>query len=877
MRARYLRCTLLVTFSLAAVCALRQPDWRHQEPPSFRQLACHDAVHCVAFSPDGKTLAAGSGVSSRTGEIKLWDLTNPQEPWTLSGHQSWIVALAFAPDSLTLGTASFDAVRRWDLATQQPVGWQHEDFGASRCGCLAFRPDLKQLALAALVLAGPTLRLGSIPPSAAPPRLLACPESITALAYAADGQLLAAAGAKGGVRIHDTCTGAQRLVVPAEGSISALAFTPDGQGLALGDFQGCVQLWDLAATQARVTWVGDTHAIYCLAFSPDGRLLATGGHSGAVKLWDPRTGTELAHSHEHADAVTAVRFSPDGQWLASGSFDTTLGLWRLAGPLHQSVSWVCPVDKEALRAGPGASRWCQGENDVTILQPRQPMTRPREGIDHWAQCSLAPMGDRYGAPTCPASKYRGNERIRTERSCSRAGQAAGLHIPSRDDVIGRTGTPSSQDLPRMSRLRKVLASVRRPRVLLLWGPVLLAGACLGTYYAGRELWARQQYQLAQEAFAAGDLASSRTHLLACLQVWPGSADTHFLTARTLRRLEEYDAAEQQLRDCEGEDRFREAVRLERALAQAQDGDLPGVESYLVAAVQRHHEDTPLIAEALTKGYARSARLAAGLHFANLWVESRPGDSEAWSWRGSIEERLLRPGPAVEDLRRAVQLNAADDRARQRLARLLLDRGQLPEARTHYQYLTEAHPEDRLARLGLTRCPSGLGRLAEAQTLLDGLLAEGVEDGAVLLERGKVALDAGRVAEAEPFVRRAVRVLPFDHRANYLMGQCLQQAGKNEEAQRYREQAARIEADVKRLRTLMRKPLDAPQDLELRYEIGLLLLRNEQVEDGIKWLRGILQVDPGHRPTHRALAEHYRHVGEQELASHHGQRAGTDQP
>src|SRR5438270_478330 len=122
-----LGCAGLVALALTTARGSRQ--YGPPEPPSFRRLACHDAVHCLAFSPDGKMLAAGCGINSRTGEIKLWDLADPRQPRTLSGHRTCIVALAFAPDGLTLGTGSWDAVTRWNLASRHPVSSQREEFG----------------------------------------------------------------------------------------------------------------------------------------------------------------------------------------------------------------------------------------------------------------------------------------------------------------------------------------------------------------------------------------------------------------------------------------------------------------------------------------------------------------------------------------------------------------------------------------------------------------------------------------------------------------------------------------------------------------------------------------------------------------------------
>jgi hypothetical protein len=49
-------------------------------------------VTCVAFSPDGKTLASGEG----GGTIRLWDAAAGKVKATLNGHSDLVKALAFS-------------------------------------------------------------------------------------------------------------------------------------------------------------------------------------------------------------------------------------------------------------------------------------------------------------------------------------------------------------------------------------------------------------------------------------------------------------------------------------------------------------------------------------------------------------------------------------------------------------------------------------------------------------------------------------------------------------------------------------------------------------------------------------------------------------
>src|SRR5205823_7408638 len=140
-------------------------------------------------------------------------------------------------------------------------------------------------------------------------------KNVGTLAFSPNGKWLVSNGTD--TILWETATGkvVRAFLHPPE-AMGALAFSADGTILAAGSIQGVIRLWDAHTGEDRGRLEGHSKYIDQLAFTPDGTILASVSHDGSVRLWDPQARTELANVQ--VDFGVSLALSRDGRSLAAG-------------------------------------------------------------------------------------------------------------------------------------------------------------------------------------------------------------------------------------------------------------------------------------------------------------------------------------------------------------------------------------------------------------------------------------------------------------------------------------------------------------------------------------------------------------------------------
>jgi WD40 repeat protein len=310
------------------------PAWRHQRDR-------RDGVRSLAFSPDGRQLAAGT----RSGWVHCWDLTRRDTaPVSWPAHADAVCDLAFPPDGSALLSLGNDGLaRRW--RPEEGGRLPGEVSGLQGDSRLALAPDGSALALS-LRAEGPYWFRPDLSPLDRP--------------------------GSGAGAVHHAVHPSGLLLVSSRQRV--LEFVDAASGRIICD------LHPDGATEAHA------EPIAAAVFSPDGRLLVTTSRTDArLRLWECASG-RLVLEQPLGGGAAVPAFSPDGRTLAVAAAGRTL-IFDVAADRVLTIA--------AMQAGRIDDLALCPESKRLVCLARQP-GQAVQGLSEWHldRLSAAPLRSR---------------------------------------------------------------------------------------------------------------------------------------------------------------------------------------------------------------------------------------------------------------------------------------------------------------------------------------------------------------------------------------------------------------------------------------------------------------------------------------------------
>jgi RNA polymerase sigma factor (sigma-70 family) len=327
--------------TLAAAAGKSVALWDSRTGRLTGRVAFKYDVHCVAFAPDGKSVAAGTMDCI----VRLVDPASGKELRRFAGHQALfdreafrnsIHGVAFSADGQRLVTwGSDETARLWDvrsgkeLRTLDVKGWRTEQGGMYY---LYFDVATNGKLVASATQESPKTLLLRDAKTGKVVHQLVHPADVGEAVFSPDGKTLAVPrgtwGQPGWIALWDLSSGKELgKLAGHKDTVCALAFSPDGKKLASSAWDATLRLWDLDARK-ELHKALSLDSVANLAFSPDGKTLFSSG-GNQVRLWDVAAWRERQVAQGPRRGGVAFSFSPDGRRAASAS-GKTIWLWNTA-------------------------------------------------------------------------------------------------------------------------------------------------------------------------------------------------------------------------------------------------------------------------------------------------------------------------------------------------------------------------------------------------------------------------------------------------------------------------------------------------------------------------------------------------------------------
>jgi WD40 repeat protein len=259
------------------------------------------------LSPDGLKFAAGIGAQVRLWDAKSGAALHADRPSIGHGYGMW-----FSPDDATLRILG-STTQTWECATGKlrssvEISKFHMWFGTSPDGRHYARKGSDQKVtihsssddreVATLALGNNTV--------------------VSALALSNDLKRLAVGDQNpSGVHLFDLGSGAEVGTFAVDRDGSSLALSPDGELLAAEGKEGWIRVWSTVTGEVKHSLRADQFNVGTLRFSPDSRLLIAASQGKGLQVWSVDSGEALlnmASSGIMGEPFMAV--SPDGRYLA---------------------------------------------------------------------------------------------------------------------------------------------------------------------------------------------------------------------------------------------------------------------------------------------------------------------------------------------------------------------------------------------------------------------------------------------------------------------------------------------------------------------------------------------------------------------------------
>ncbi len=410
----------------------------------------------------------------------------------------------------------------------------------------------------------------------------------------------------------------------------------------------------------------------------------------------------------------------------------------------------------------------------------------------------------------------------------------------------------------------------RKRLRWMATAVLLMVAAIAACWEPIQNW-REREQVRQLFYQYRD-AEALSLLRQMLLRSGNDPETLLQTVRAHRRLGDSRKALLLIEAARSAGAAKNRVELEQKLLAVQAGQIRGFDKEFPDLLAASGDDGPDIFQAYILGLSSNLRTDEAFSLLSGWQNSSPGDPLPHFLEGYLLQGINRLKESIEAYRRGLAMAPYLSSMRLRMAKALFEAGEYQQAKKELLTCRKEGADPVDVSLHLAKCERAVDDSGAALAELDRLFEIAPQHPEARRIRGQIHLANQENEKAIADLQMAIQLAPDDLVAHEALGRGLQAIGKHDEARKlfdYFSAASKEQSEIDRL---IRQVLGDPQNVAMRLEIGLRLLQKGASEDGVKWLRTALELDPENAAAHAALSEYFTRVGDSTAAAYHRQKA-----
>jgi WD40 repeat protein len=273
-------------------------------------------INSVAFNPWGDSIIA-SGLST----VVVWNYFDYAEIQRLRGNRANVYSVAYAPDGLSMLTASA-GVKIWDYY-----------LGTERYNLSSHRGEVTA---ATYSQDGNFILTGSWDGTA---KLWAANLLVDNLKvrynggvntdanYSPDGEYFVVSDSGGGAVLYGTQTGEVVGEWGTDAWVSEASFNPNNpQQIVTSDINGKVIVWEVGRADPVFSIQVLDGYVNMAEYSPDGSMILSASDDGVVRMWDAQNGN-LLREITRDGGLRLAKFSEDGSQIIAADWDKTAYLF----------------------------------------------------------------------------------------------------------------------------------------------------------------------------------------------------------------------------------------------------------------------------------------------------------------------------------------------------------------------------------------------------------------------------------------------------------------------------------------------------------------------------------------------------------------------